>query len=141
MNVNDRNSCSPLHLAAGLKNSAHVELLLNNGSDPSTRDRAGATALHYATFVGCVDTVQTLMRHPDVNDEPDCKGWFISNIYYRYLLLLQLKVARWKKFLSINSHHIGNLNLLFSCHSFVTFLKLVLNRIICSIKNKQEVIR
>ena len=79
MNVNDRNSCSPLHLAAGLKNFAHVELLLNNGSDPSTRDRAGATALHYATFVGCVDTVQTLMRHPDVNDEPDCKGWFISN--------------------------------------------------------------
>ena len=79
MNVNDRNSCSPLHLAAGLKKFAHVELLLNNGSDPSTRDRAGATALHYATFVGCVDTVQTLMRHPDVNDEPDCKGWFISN--------------------------------------------------------------
>lgn len=63
-----------MHLAAGLKNFAHVELLLNNGSDPSTRDRAGATALHYATFVGCVDTVQTLMRHPDVNDEPDCKG-------------------------------------------------------------------
>ena len=61
-------------MAAGLKNFAHVELLLNNGSDPSTRDRAGATALHYATFVGCVDTVQTLMRHPDVHDEPDCKG-------------------------------------------------------------------
>ena len=87
MNVNDRNSCSPLYLAAGLKKFAHVELLLNNGSDPSTRDRAGATALHYATFVGCVDTVQTLMRHPDVNDEPDCKGWFISNNYDFFLTI------------------------------------------------------
>ena len=74
MNISDRNSCTPLHLAAGSKNFAHVELLLNNGSDPSSCDRAGATALHYATFVGCVDTVQTLMRHPDVHDEPDCKG-------------------------------------------------------------------
>ena len=87
MNVNDRNSCSPLHLAAGLKNFAHVELLLNNGSDPSTRDRAGATALHYATFVGCVDTVQTLMRHPDVNDEPDCKGWFIISYQIAMIFL------------------------------------------------------
>ena len=25
-------------------------------------------------FSGCVDTVETLMRHPDINDEPDYKG-------------------------------------------------------------------
>ena len=70
-----------LAFGSGIKQFCSFKLLLNNGSDPSTRDRAGATALHYATFVGCVDTVQTLMRHPDVNDEPDCKGWFIQFMF------------------------------------------------------------
>ena len=73
VNVSDRNSCSPLHLSASLKKWAHVSLLLNH-CDASLRDRFGATALHHASFVGCVDTVETLMRHPDVRDEPDSKG-------------------------------------------------------------------
>ena len=63
-----------MHLAAGLKKAVHVGLLLNHGGNPSLRDRFGATALHHATYAGCIDTVETLMRHPDVNDEPDCKG-------------------------------------------------------------------
>lgn len=67
-------------------------MLLENGANASVRDSLGATPLHHATFVGkqllnnqakttiiahclaSIDTVETLMRHPDVNDEPDGKG-------------------------------------------------------------------
>lgn len=74
VDVTDHASCSALHLAAGLSKSLHVSLLLHHKADAGLRDRYGATALHHATFAGCLDTVETLMRHPDVNDEPDCKG-------------------------------------------------------------------
>ena len=51
-----------------------IGLLLENNADPSLKDKNGATALHYATFLGHIDCVEVLMRHPEVQDLPDEKG-------------------------------------------------------------------
>ena len=48
--------------------------LLEDNADPSVGDKNGATALHYATFLGHIDSVEVLMRHPEVQDLPDEKG-------------------------------------------------------------------
>ena len=76
MNLNDHKSCSALHRAAQLGGRVkQVSLLLALGAHTEGgRDQWGATALHHAIFGGCADTVETLMRHPDVHDVTDYKG-------------------------------------------------------------------
>lgn len=74
LNITDHNSCTALHLAAQLGKSPQVSLLLDKGANSSMRDEFGATPLHHATFAGPVDTVETLMRYPEVKDEPDTQG-------------------------------------------------------------------
>ena len=74
LNITDRNSCTALHFAAQLGKTEQVLMLLDMGASSSIRDEAGATPLHYATSAGYMDTVEALMRHPEVMDEPDISG-------------------------------------------------------------------
>ena len=40
--------------------------MLEYGADSSIKSKSGSTALHHAIFAGSGDTVETLMRHPEV---------------------------------------------------------------------------
>lgn len=53
--------CKPLVFAAGNGNSAMVKLLLQKGSAVDGRDAGGNTALSWAAFNGCVESVRALL--------------------------------------------------------------------------------
>ena len=40
--------------------------MLDYGADSSVKSKSGSTALHLAIYAGSGDTVETLMRHPEV---------------------------------------------------------------------------
>ena len=74
INALDANFRSALHWAAVLGKSIICMLLLENGARFHCQDANGATPLHYAIQAGMTDTVETLMRKPEVFDHPDLCG-------------------------------------------------------------------
>lgn len=69
-------SGTPLSAAAASCNTEMVKLLLRRGSEVNAREYCGETALFWATFRGCIDTVRVLLEHgADVNIQDQ---WGIS---------------------------------------------------------------
>ncbi|CAO2581926.1 Serine/threonine-protein phosphatase 6 regulatory ankyrin repeat subunit C, partial [Lemmus lemmus] len=63
VNEADCKGCSPLHYAAASDTyRSCLEFLLDNGADPSLRDRQGYTAVHYAAAYGNRQNLE-LVRH------------------------------------------------------------------------------
>lgn len=66
INSLDNNSRTALHWAALLGKSSICSLLLDHAARYHCQDTNGATPLHYAVQGEHVDTVETLMRRPEV---------------------------------------------------------------------------
>ena len=66
LNKKDANGCTALHFAALLGNSNLVSCLLESGANANSADAEGATPIHYAVQANSLDTVEALMRHPEV---------------------------------------------------------------------------
>lgn len=60
--VRDKRNLTPLHLAAGLNNSALVQKLLQSGAERMAKDQDDRTALHYAAYKGCEEVVTLLLE-------------------------------------------------------------------------------
>lgn len=63
--------------------------MLEYGADSSIKSKSGSTALHHAIFAGSGDTVETLMRHPEVLQI--LLPGFFSNIILRSKLFCNVK--------------------------------------------------
>lgn len=59
----DNKNYSYLHIAAEIKHTAGVRILLTHGLDVHVLDDQGGTALHVAAAVGAVEALQVLLEH------------------------------------------------------------------------------
>lgn len=75
-NVNefDENDNSPLHIAASTCNNSAIELLLSNGANLNVIDKNNTTALFYPALMGCVETVEYLLKLKIKNEKPNKFG-------------------------------------------------------------------
>ncbi|CAB3999948.1 transient receptor potential cation channel subfamily A member 1-like isoform X1, partial [Paramuricea clavata] len=72
VNTVDSMSQSPLHYAAGLKQSSALELLISKGGDATITDENGQLPLHIAASKGLKNNVSLLLReNPDFVDVLD----------------------------------------------------------------------
>jgi ankyrin repeat protein len=58
---------TPLIAAVDMNIIEIIQILLNAGADPNGQNRFGATAIWSASFLGKVESVRELLKHPEIN--------------------------------------------------------------------------
>jgi len=58
---------TPLIAAVDMNIIEIVQILLNAGADPNGQNRFGATAIWSASFLGKVEALRELLKHPEIN--------------------------------------------------------------------------